>query len=216
MSSSACSSREASPAGSAHGAHRHVLPGRLHLPAPLMALIGMFFQDGLPWQRRSGCSSACSSRAASPAVSAHGAHRHVLPGGPPRATPLMVLSACSPRQLHLPAPIRALSSMFFRDSLPWQRHSWCSSACSSRAASIGGSAHGAHRHVLQDGPLGQCRSWCPSACSSRVASLAGSAHIARRHVLPGTLSRQRMFVHAGRLRPPCLLMALIGMPFQGG
>ena len=60
------------------GAHRHVPPGRLYLPVPLTAVIGVFFQAALLCQRRSGCSAARSSRTASPAGSTHGARQHVL------------------------------------------------------------------------------------------------------------------------------------------
>ena len=186
--SAACSSRAASPGSAANGAHRHVLPGRLHLPAPLMALGGMFLRDNLVWQRRSWCSPACSSKAASLAGSAHGAHRHVLPGRP-----------------------------------PWQRRSWCASACSPGAALPAGSAHGAQQHV-----------------PPRTASPVSAAHGAHRHVLPGRLHlpaslmalSSRFFRDgvtrrvASQARPAsprtpwpssaCLLMALIGMPFQGG
>ena len=42
-----------------HGSHRGALPERPHLTAPLMALSGMSFQDGLTWQRLLRRSSAC-------------------------------------------------------------------------------------------------------------------------------------------------------------
>ena len=51
--SSACSSRTASRGGLAHGVHRHALPGQLSLAAPLMAHIGMLFQDDLTGLLRS-------------------------------------------------------------------------------------------------------------------------------------------------------------------
>ena len=234
------SSRTASPGSAVHGAHRHVLPGRLHLPAPLMALVGAFFQDapplaaplmvligisraaswpaplmalgsmsfqdGLLWQRFSWCASAVSSRAALPAGSAHGAHRHVLPGWPLGRRLSLSSSACFPGQPHSPAdsdrgaqqhvlpgrpplsaPLTVLIGVFFQ------------------ATSPGVSAQGARQHVLpgrlplasplmmiigvvfQDNFTCRLRSWRSAVCSPRAASPVSAAHGAHRRALPGRL-----------------------------
>ena len=226
-----CSSPRCSRSGSAHGGHRHVLPGRpppcwhahgvhqhvppgrLHSLAPLMALVGLCLlglvrylpapsvrstsvwfsvprlPDGPPSVRPSpvqGRSSAWSFRSASPTGSAHGGHRHVLPGQPP----------------------------------PWWR-----AAHGAHRHVLPGRLHllGAHRHVPRGRLTCRPRSWRSSACSPRAAPAPWwHAHGAHRRALPGQLrllaplTGRSSARSSRRLHQPAPLMAVIGMFFRDG